>query len=243
MCSSNLKRPLQPRARFAPVGVKTRFFMIGFFHILCANVLISAVYLGVQAVGGAVLGAKVEEVNLFFGGPILKVRIGKIRLGLGFFPTGGSVKFDDEFEAFSPSRRIGIACCGLGSYVLISLLCLGLGGALHQVGSGYGELFRGALSPLGVGANLVAKLADGFQNDSYRVGLGVLAAKFFAFNSLPLGTLSGGFVVGCLLEMLGVRSKEAKARFQNLQWIGVFVAFLLVVAWTVAFLAALTKVV
>lgn len=212
--------------------------MIGFFLIFCANVLITALYLLFQAIGGAAFGAKIEEVNLFFGGPILKVQIGKIRLSLGFFPTGGSVKFGDEFQTFAPLRKMAITCCGLFSYVLIALLCLGWSGALHQVGTGYGELLRGALSPLGVGAKLVANLAGVFEHESFNSGLGILAAKFFTLNSLPLGTLGGGFLVSCLLEMMGVRSKTI-ATFQSA---GFLPTLLLCGAWAVAVLGALLKV-
>lgn len=119
-------------------------------------------------------------------------------------------------------------------------ICLGLGGALHHVAVGYGQLLPGALSPLHVGARLVAILADVFQHDSYRSGLGILAAKFLAFNSLPLGTLSGGFLVGCLLEIVGLRSDILTVRSH--QWLGYFVVLLLLVAWTIAFLGALLNV-
>ncbi len=211
--------------------------MIGFLFISCANLLITAVYLGFQALGGAFLGAKVEEVNLFFLGPLCSVRVRGVRFTLGFFPTGGSVKFGDEFQTFAPLRKILIAGCGLFSYALIALFCLGFGGAMHHVGSGYGELFRGAVSPLGVGASLVASLAEVFQNDSFSSGLGTLAAKFFAFNSLPLATLSGGFIVTCLAQMMGFRAQKSPS-FQTLSYLA---ALLLLGAWTVAFVAALGR--
>lgn len=69
-------------------------------------------------------------------------------------------------------------------------------------------------------------------------GLGILAAKFLAFNSLPLGALSGGFIVLCLLEAMGFRSERFTAHFQLLGFLAILS---LSVAWAIALLGALSK--
>ena len=211
--------------------------MIGFFFILSASALITATFLILQTLSGRMLGARIEEVSFFFG-RIFSFRAANIRFTVGFLPIGGSVKFGDEFQGFHPLRKIAIACCGLLSYALIALVGLGLDGALHHIAVGYGQLLGGVLSPLRFGAKLVAALASVFQND-YSSGLGLLAAKFFAFNSLPLGALSGGFVVLCLLEAAGLKSQRFAASFHMA---GFAAIFLLSAAWAIALLGALGRV-
>lgn len=212
--------------------------MIGFLSIISASALTTAIFLICQGLGGRALGAHIEEVNFFFLGPIFKVRVAGIRWSLGYFPSGGSVKFSDEFQNFHPLRKIAIACCGLFSYVLIALIGLGFDGALHSVATGYGQLLNGALSPLHVGSRLVSTLAGVFQSGSYGRGLGILAAKFFALNSLPVGAFSGGFIVLWLLEAAGLRSEKLTAGFQSL---GLVVILLLLVAWAVATVGAASQ--
>ena len=211
--------------------------MIGFLLILAASALITAIFLVCQALGGAALGARVEEVSFFFG-RIFSFRAANIRFTVGFLPVGGSVQFSDDLQAFHPLRKIVIACCGLFSYAIIALVGLGFNGALHSVATGYGQLLSGALSPLGTGSKLVAALASVFQNGSYLSGLGLLAAKFLALNSLPVGAFSGGFIVLCLLDMAGLKSQRFSTSFQSL---GLVAVVLLFAAWAIAVLAALGK--
>lgn len=211
--------------------------MIGFLFILCACALITAIFLLFQALGGRAMGARIEEVSFFFG-RIFSFRAANIRFTVGFLPIGGSVQFSGEFQGFHPARKIAIAGCGLCSYAIIALVGLGFNGALHSIVTGYAQLLSGAMSPLGTGSKLVVALASVFQND-YPSGLGILAAKFFAFNSLPLGALSGGFVVLCLLEAAGLKSQRFAASFHMA---GFAAIFLLSAAWAIALLKALGRV-
>ena len=210
--------------------------MIGVLSILCASALVTATFLFFQAIGGRALGAQVEEVSFFFG-RVFSFRAAHIRWSVGFLPTGGSVGFSDEFQALHPGRKIAIACCGLFSYALVAIIGLGFNGALHHVATGYGQLLRGTMSPLQDGAKLVAALMSVFGSGSYLSGLGILAAKFFAWNSLPLGALTGGFIVMCLLEMAGLKSEGLNV----FQWLGYLVVLLVSVAWAVALLGALGR--
>lgn len=206
--------------------------MIGFFYFVSAIFVILAVYVIFQAIGGVLAGAKIDEISFFSGKPIFSFKFGQTTFRVNRFPNGSSVKFTDDFQNLHPLKKILAALFGLASYVVIAAVGLGATEAAHQIFSGYGQLFRGALSPVQIGSKLIAALLLLFAEKSFGEGLGILAAKFFAFNSLPFGLLNGGFIILCLLELVGYKSEKFSERFQ---FSGLFIAVLMFLSWTIAF--------
>lgn len=208
--------------------------MIGFLYILPAILVILAVYLIFQAIGGILAGAKIEQINFFSGKSIFSFKLGETTFCLNRFPNGSSVKFTDDFQNLHPLKKILATLFGLASYVVIAVVFLGATEAAHQIYTGYGQLFRGAISPFEIGSKLIAALVNLFAEKPFTAGLGVLAAKHFAVNSLPLGLLNGGFIILCLLELAGFKSEKFSLKFNLL---GLWVVLLTFLSWGIALAA------
>lgn len=213
--------------------------MNGYLYILLAFLTISVVYLIFQAAGGRLLGGKAEILSLFIGPKIFQFKLSESSaFRLSLFPLGAYVKFSEAFEHLSPFRKILTVLAGLASYLVLAFVGLGVTEAFFQIAGGFGQLLSGVISPIAVGSRLIDALANVFRENSFAVGLGILAAKMLAFNLIPLGSLSGGMIVIYLLELFNIKSEKFSERF-NL--IGLLFILIVMFVWIFAFINAFLR--
>lgn len=192
---------------------------ISLSFLIAAAVICVLVHLLACAWTGAVLGVAVREVSLGFG-PVLW-RCG--RFSLKSLPLGGFVKFKesadtepalaagtlDEPETQGALDRQGLAAqLAIGASGCVVLLALAYaclqGAGMRAFEWGFVELVSGALSPLTAGPALLAQAARTLAGLPFVAVLGLVAAKFAAFNLLPLPGANGGFLLAALARRAGI---------------------------------------
>jgi hypothetical protein len=125
-----------------------------------------------------------------------------------------------------PLERAFIAGSGCLTLIVLSALCLGPVAAIRSLGHGFVQLIPFApWTPAWVppGNELVGRFLALLRSGSFRVALGVLAARLAALNLLPLPPLNGGTIV---LILLGWK-KGPPAKLQDFanqlgMWFGLF---------------------
>jgi membrane-associated protease RseP (regulator of RpoE activity) len=164
----------------------------------------SLVHTLAHALAGKALGADVEEIRLFGGPAIARVRLGGFLWVVNLLPgLGGYVKFRvkaiDEFskgfEDLHPLRRILVIAAGSLTIVAVLLVCLGPVNGTLSIWHGFREVVRGGLDPVAVGVPLVRSLFQLIRISPPSTSLGIIAAKMAAFNLLPLLGLDGGLIL------------------------------------------------
>src|ERR1043165_89148 len=127
---------------------------------LCAAIVVcTIVHVGAMAIAGWIVGAPIQRISLFFGPLVSSITIRDVSFDIRAYPFGGFVKFDeDAFKDIHPIRRAFVAAAGCGSLLLLSLAVLGFSQGFHRFGTGFYQLFAGALFPRSVGAKLLLNL-------------------------------------------------------------------------------------
>lgn len=185
----------------------------------------------VQAIGGKLLGAEIEEIGILMGSSLFKFNVGNLKISINCLPFGGYVKFADNFQFLPPLRKLLIVLIGLLPYFVLAVLCIGFLETFQKSATLYKQLILGAWSPIQVGAKYIEALAKIMTDNSFVVGLGILSAKMFAGNLIPLGTLNGGNAVLYLFEIFGFSSEKFSERF-NLT--GLLICLPFWIAWVFA---------
>ena len=175
------------------------------------------------------LQIKVERFVVFYGKPIVTWQTRLFPIAVGFIPCGGYVKLEiEDFNKRPLLSRLLVIASGPLIVLLIARVFLGTDGVLRHFVYGFPEIIRGAFSPYEHGVPLIRAFFRTFTESAF-LGYGILAAKFAAFNMLPLPALAGGRL---LTEVLGEKRHRKLA--------GVFsaatalVALPLGVCWTLA---------
>lgn len=209
--------------------------MNGYFYILLATLTIFVAFVIFQAVGGKLIGGKVEVLSLFLGPRIFGFKVGEIDMRLSLLPLGSYVKFSEDFQLLHPLRKILVVLAGLTSHLVLAFIGLGFKETFHQVLSGIVQILSAIISPIAVGSRLVEALANVFQEQSFLVGLGILASKMLAFNLIPLGSLGAGMIVLYLLELVNTKSENLREKYEI---VGLLFILIVTVVWIFAFITA-----
>jgi len=112
--------------------------------------------------------------------------------------------------------------------LVVAGVCLRVDVAMSAFGSGFSQIILGAIAPFERGAPLVAGFFDQV-NESLLVGGGLFAAKFAAFNLLPIPPLTGGRL---LTEIPRNHLKGAVWMWCNV--LGAVVSFMIMLCWLAA---------
>jgi membrane-associated protease RseP (regulator of RpoE activity) len=209
-----------------------------------------------MAVVGWQLGATVQAVSFFYF-TVLRFRCCGVSYRFGLLPLGGSVKFNtgDEkpqktksdwvdlaadkeppgFNDLHPLRRILVSASGCAALFLLAAVCLGPLAAARSLGRGFLQVIPYApwASPwVPSGRELASRFASLLAQGPFSLVLGVLAAKWAAFNLLPVPPLNGGMI---LLTLAGWRNGLSDRVVTTLTGVGLCTALLLCGYWFVQF--------
>ena len=201
----------------------------------------SSIHTLAHAIAGRLLGAEVEEIQLFAFGPSFirfRVHFRGVLWVLSVVPSpGGYVKFrvkgGDEFSRrFSdlpPVHRMLIMLAGSMSLVALAVACLGPIEGIHSVGSGFRQVVRGALAPIVTGAPLVRAMFDWIRLRPFPTALGIYAAKMAAAQPpAPLPPLDGGLILWNLIQWRGRFSDRIE---MGVNWVGLLTTVILYCGW------------
>jgi membrane-associated protease RseP (regulator of RpoE activity) len=214
-------------------------------------------HVGAMALVGWRVGATVEEVSFFFGSALIRFRYRGVSYRVGVIATGGFVRFKGDrdkpkgseeimFAAdieppglldLHPLKRVVIAASGCGALLTLAALCLGPWASVRSLGRGFVQLSPFAQwTPAWVpeGKELAGRFVSLFRHGPFRVALGVLAAKFAAFNLLPLPPLNGGLIVA---DLLGWRKRLPENVSNVMTFVGMLVSLILIGYWIIQFAA------
>jgi hypothetical protein len=125
--------------------------------------------------------------------------------------------------------QLAIGASGCVALLLIAYACL-QGEGMRAVGNGLVQLILGGLSPLDKGQVLLAQARQALAGLPFVAVLGLVAAKFAAFNLLPLPGANGGFLVAVLARQAGV----ARLWPASLTQLLFLVYFALIASWLCA---------
>ncbi len=172
---------------------------------------------------------RVDGVNIFYGKPITTIKMPLCPVAIGWQPCGGSVSFDvEDFDKRPFLIRCIVILSGVLAVLLAAGVCSRIDVALSEFGSGFIQIVLGAVAPFERGTPLVRAF---FQqaDESLLLGGGLLAAKFAAFNLLPIPPLTGGRV---LTEIPRNRRNGGPWLWCNV--LGACLSFVIILCWLAA---------
>jgi membrane-associated protease RseP (regulator of RpoE activity) len=198
-----------------------------------------AVNLAGRLIVARLVGAKVEQADLFYGPHVIRYETqGGTVYRLGLIPLGNSVRFaaepgiDGSFNELHPLRRVALVASGSASLVLLALVLLGPARGLRSLAQGIPQVLAGAWAPGTMAQDLLSGLFAVLRRHSWTTGLGVVAAKFTAMNLLPFPNLDGGQI---LLRLLAWRRPEPARWLLPFHVLGIVIAAAILVGWIAAF--------
>jgi membrane-associated protease RseP (regulator of RpoE activity) len=202
--------------------------------------LLSSIHTASHAIAGRALGAEVEEIELFWGPTIARIRLGVTLLLVKLLPgPGGRVKlrgkggdeFNTGFNDLHPMRRILIVAAGTLAVLAVASACLGPRAGIRSVGHGFRQVVRGGLAPEAIGAPLVRSMLHVIRTRPWRTGLGTIAAKMAALNLLPLLPLDGGQILWNLVQW---RRRVSDRITFGVTYVGLLASLILCCGWLYA---------
>ncbi|PYS87767.1 MAG: hypothetical protein DMF64_22315 [Acidobacteria bacterium] len=200
--------------------------MTVFILLLAALPICVTVHVIAMAAAGWLVGAPLEEINLFFGPRIKKVRLGNAYLDLHALPLGGHVKFSDDFQAVHPIKRIFIASFGCFALLVLAMLVLGTSDGLHKFFTGFYQIIGGALAPRSRGSKLLLAFYEFVKANGFVACVGLVASKMAAGNLLPFPVLNGGDIILILLNWIKPMSLKLRERLQQFGFVILLVIML-----------------
>jgi membrane-associated protease RseP (regulator of RpoE activity) len=218
-----------------------------FWRLFLAFAIVSWIHVLALAAVGTLCGIAPVRIALFYGGSIVRARIGNTWMTVGWLPLGGYAKFRDKesgrhstdarlFFECHPLLRAAIALSGLTAAFVISAICLGLSAALANVVEAPRQLFQVLQGP-SPSAVLIGFLHF-IDHASFWSLVGVVAAKLVMLNLSPLSVVNGGQVLEYLVEWVIGRPIPERTRnvlgiwsFLVLVLLAIFFAAALVAAW------------
>lgn len=204
-------------------------FFLATFLILLAALVVS---MFAQFIAISLTKTPINDVTLFYGRPIAKVRISDTNWRLGWIPMGGSIAYDlDRFAKMPLWTRLAVRLAGPLTPVLIGAMILGINRATHSLLVGIPQYFTGALYPRGNAFELISKLEYVFSV-SLTTAIAIVILKFAAMNLLP-------FVSACFREIVGQRIKLSVV--EGIATLAAFVALIATGSWVFAFCTYLFK--
>ena len=198
--------------------------------ILLGSILVlTLVYLAGSVIALLACRIRIDEVNVFYGPAIISIKTPLGPVAVGCLPCGGSVSYDvQEFDRRPLLVRYMVILSGVFAQLLVAGVCLGIGVAVSQFGSGFIQIAWGAVAPFAHGTPLVRAFFER-ANESLFLGCGLCAAKLAAFNMLPIPPMSGGRL---LTEIPRNRQQSVLWRWVNV--IGALLIYAMVLTWLLA---------
>lgn len=197
---------------------------------ICVSIV---VHVMAMAAAGWLIDAPIEEIRLFFGKKLISTKVGVTGFSIGSIPFGGFVKFDDAFQKIHPLKKAFVATCGCLALVFLAAIVFGSSEALRKFLSGFYQIVFGAFAPRSQASNLLRAFYEYVKDNSFALCVGLVAAKFAAFNLLPLPMLNGGDITLAILNWIKPLPEKARERIQifgfiivlgiGLLWIAAFV--------------------
>ena len=143
---------------------------------------------------------QIRAFRLFTGASVARVRLIGMTFELGWVPVGTSILYDVPTFWLRPLwMRVGVTLAGPLVLLPYAAALLGPQAAWSYFLAGFVQLPLGALHPLSVAPELIARL-HGVLLASVPITSGILAAKLAALELLPLG---GVTMAQVLLELIG----------------------------------------
>lgn len=208
--------------RIGPIGIVASVALIALAYrygqpherllkLLTAAVISIAVHTAGFVIAGYAAKLRIQRIAFLYGGAILRFRVGETWVAIGWIPLGGSVKFagfGEQRDPFPPSDVkktwtdlppiVRTAIVLSGSLLLLSLSCV-LIGPRSALENG-GELPKQCVEAASGGYPRMLRIFYEYVDASgVWLVVGIVSAKFAAFNLLPLPPLNGG---QALLEWL-----------------------------------------
>lgn len=197
----------------------------GIVHLLCSMTAL------------AIAGVRIDEIAVFYGPTLTKFKLGVLPIKVGVLPMGGSVSFDTEdFWGRSLLTRLVVRLSGPVLIFITSAICLSISIAFHEFIDGFGQILKGALSPLQYGPHLIEKYFAVVEDSPVIAGYGILAAKIAAYYLLPIAGLPGGQVIMETIPWL-----HPSKRGISLIVIGMLINVAIVLSWAVAFVGYIIR--
>jgi membrane-associated protease RseP (regulator of RpoE activity) len=200
--------------------------------IIIAICIATSLHVLVMAAVARLVGAKVEEVSLFYGKKILKTKFGDTTFSLGTIPLGGYVKCDEDFQNLHPLKRTLAPLCGCLALLILAMAVFGATEGFQKMARGFYQIASGVFAPRTQGALLVLTLFRFAEASTFLACVALVASKLAAFNLLPIPTLSGGDILLTLTGWIKPLSEKLRERIQIFGFIALLIIML---CWTIAF--------
>jgi len=184
------------------------------------------------AAAGRLIGAPLDQIKLFSGPRLIRIKMGNASLCVHAVPIGGCVKFQDDLVGVHPLKQVFIVISGCLGLFVAAIFVLGVSEALEQFASGFYQIVAGALAPSTRGAKLISAAYEFLKANAFLLCLGSVAAKLAAGNLLPVPALNGGDAVLYLVNWFMPLASETRERIRLVG--SIFVA-MLGICWLVAF--------
>ncbi len=214
-----------------------------FASLYAVWVIINAADVGATILVCLMASAPIDKAELFLGPNLAIARVRETAFSFRLIPIGGTVSLKAErtpddssdnraFLQLPKTWRLSIQASGPLGLFLLSALCIGSDNAWHHLTSGFYQVVAGGLSPLSVGQSLLQKTIESLRSD-FIVGLGLLAAKYVAFNLIPIPPLTGGRLI---VELLGgsVEQSRRERVLIGITYLGLLFSIVVVLGWSIA---------
>jgi len=213
--------------------------MVVILTLLVAIPIAVVVHVIAMAIAGWLVGAPLERIQLFFGPLIKRIELGDTALEIHAIPSGGSVKFSDDFhQTVHPIKRIFIASFGCFALLILAMIIFGASEGFDKFVRGFSQIIYGAISPRSYGSYLLLSFYEFVRANGFLACLALVASKMAAGNLLPLPVLNGGDIIMILVNWIKPMSPKLRERFQQFGFILVLIIF---VCWLVAFVYSLMR--
>ena len=210
-------------------------------QLLVGAYIVSMLHVLFIALCARLHGVPIKLISLGIG-PTLATR-GRVRLAL---VPGGFVRLKDTRsdsgldprdhpDAYDQQPRLVQVSLALGAPLLLLALCLVVLGetATHAFLRAFEQMFKGALSPLGVAQSYLVDFERFASSNAFVSVVALIGAKAAAYNLLPLPTLNGGDALLALCRPASrVGRLEERARIAS-AWL----LLALMLSWLLALLA------
>jgi hypothetical protein len=165
----------------------------------------NALFLGGWAAASRALGFGLRQLTLGMGPAVYAGHVGATRVELRPLPMVSSAEPAEDFWAQHPLARAGVMVGVWLPVAAVAVALLGPAGALHSIGSAYGQIWSGVVSPPAGTA-----LLERFFQLPTATAAGVFAAKLVAFNWLPWPSVAGGAALGELVRWKRERKEPGR---------------------------------
>lgn len=226
---------------------------------LCVYFILCSAYFTVsQAFTAWIWGVHVEEIRFFYGRQLAVFVVRRVKLSIGWIPTGNWVRFQAEHdnleESRSPTSNVGrrfheahpfvrafIVLMGPFSLLVVASAFLTPRVVVADFVGTFGEVWSGGRHPFLTGADLIEQSLQFMDNSSFAVGLGKMGVKIAALNSFPIPICAGGFAIATLIKWKQSENQKYLKREVAVTLVGMLLVGALLVGWGAALAVFVTR--